>query len=56
MEDRIIKMQARQTYSELLPEEMKHSIILGKGSRPAELVMMDAHVIQWHARTEQTKR
>ena len=56
MEDGIIKMQTRLTYSELLPEQMKHPIILGKGSRLAELVIMDAHVTQLHAGPEQTKR
>ena len=46
MEDGVIKMQTRLTYSELLPEQIKHPIILGKGSRLAELVIMDAHVNQ----------
>ena len=49
-------MKTRLTYSELLPEQMKHPIILGKGSRLAELVIMDAHVTQLHAGPEQTKR
>ena len=49
-------MQTRLTYSELLPEQMKHPIILGKGFRLAELVTMDAHVTQLHAGPEQTKR
>ena len=42
-------------YSELLPEQMKHPIILGKGSRQTEVVIMDAHVTQLHAGPEQTK-
>ena len=56
MEDGVIEMQTRLTYSELLPKQMKHPIILGKGSRLAELVIMDAHVTQLHAGPEQTKR
>ena len=56
IEDGGIKMQTRLTYSELLPEQMKHPIILGKGSRLAELVLMDAHITQLHAGPEQTKR
>ena len=39
MEDRIIKMQTRLMYSELLPEQMKHPILLWKGSRKVELVI-----------------
>ena len=45
----------RLMYSELLPEQMKHPIILGKGSRQTEVVIMDAHVTQLHAGPEQTK-
>ena len=56
MEDGIIKMQTRLTYSELLPEQMKHPVILQKDSCLAELVIMDAHVTQLHAGPEQTKR
>ena len=55
MEDGVIKMQTRLTYSELLPEQMKHPIILGKGSRLAELVIMDGHITRLHAGPEQTK-
>ena len=56
MEDGIIKMQTKLTHSELPSEQMKHPIILGKGSRLAELVIMDAHITQLHAGPEETKR
>ena len=56
MGDGIIKMKTRLTYSELLPEPMKHPIIFGKGSRLSELVIMDTHATQLHAGPEKTKR
>ena len=56
MEDGIVKMQTRLTYSEILLEQMKHQVILAKDSRLAELVIMDAHVTQLHAGPKQTKR
>ena len=55
MEDGIIKMRTRFAYSDTLPSQMKHPTILGKGSRLAELVIMDAHVTQLHAVSEETK-
>ena len=56
MEDGIIKTQTMLTYSELLPQQIKRPIILRKGSRLAELVIMNANVTQLHAGPEQTKR
>ena len=55
-ENGVIKMRTKLTNSEVSPEQMRHPIILAKGSRLAELIMMDSHVNQLRSGPEQTKK